>query len=105
MGDIITPQTTAKTSDVIHLTRGPFPKTIHAVGPFAANTIAVNIVTAMNAAGVATAVLPLYDAFSTAVTITATSQPITIPSPIRLQFVKAESVGATIGVALVEQEY
>jgi len=105
MGYIIDPQTTAKTSDVIHLTRGPFPKTIHAVGPFAANTIAVNIVTAMNAAGAATAVLPLYNAAGAATTITATSVPLVIESPIRLQFVKTESVGATIGVALVEQEF
>ena len=105
MGYIIDPQTTAKTSDVIHLTRGPFPKTIHAVGSFGANTIAVNVVTALAADGTAAAVLPLYDAFGTAVTITATSQPITIPSPVRLQFVKTESVGATIGVALVEQEF
>ena len=38
-----------------------------------------------------------------AVTITATSQPLMIESPILLQFVKTESVGATIGVALVEK--
>jgi len=102
MGFIIDPQTTAKTSEVIHLTRGPFPKTIHAVGPFGANTIAVNIVTALAADGTASAVLPLYDAAGDAVVISATSQPLTIPSPVMLQFVKTESVGATIGVALVE---
>ena len=102
-GYVLTPQTTAATSEVIDLTREPFPKTIYAVGPFGANTIAVNVVTAVDANGDASAVLPLYDDTGTAVTITATSQPLMVESPVLLQFVKTESVGATIGVALVEK--
>jgi hypothetical protein len=60
-------------------------------------------VTAVDANGDASAVLPLYDDTGAAVTITATSQPLMVESPVLLQFVKTESVGATIGVALVEK--
>ena len=100
---VIVPQTTAKTTQALDLTRGPFPKTLHAVGAFAANTIAVNVVTAMSAGNVATAVLPLYDEFGAAVTITATSPPLMVDGPIYLQLVKTDSGAASIGVALVEQ--
>jgi len=94
-GLIIPRQTAAKTSENIDLTRGPFPMTIHVTGLLVAETIAVNVV---DDAGTA---LPLYDSFGDAVVISATSQPLTIPSPVTLQFVKPETANA-VGVQLVK---
>lgn len=101
MSLIIPVQTAAKTSDNIDLRRGPFPKTITGAGTIgAAETIAVNVITIVDGAQVGSAV-PLYDAAGDAVVISATSQPITIPSPIVLQFVKGITAAAA-GVNLVE---
>jgi len=93
MGYPIPKQTAAKTSETIDLTKGPFPITIHQVGLLVAETIAVNVVDDDDAA------LPLYDADAAAVVLAVGSQPMTISSPIKLQFVKgvtANEVGIQV---------
>ena len=101
MSLIIPVQTAAKTSENIDLRRGPFPKTITGAGTIGAlETIAVNVVTVVDGVVIGSAV-PLYDSTGSAVVISATSQPITIPSPIVLQFVKGITAAAA-GVNLVE---
>jgi hypothetical protein len=93
MGYPIPKQTAAETSETIDLTRGPFPITVHQVGLLVAETIAVNVVDDDDAA------LPLYDQDGVAVVLAVNSQPLTIPSPIRLQFVKgvtANEVGVQV---------
>ena len=94
VGYIIPKQTAGMTSETIDLTHEPFPKTVHVAGILVAETIAVNIV---DAAGVAQA---MYDFDGNAVFITATSPPLTVPSPIKLQFVKPIT-GNAVGVQLV----
>ena len=88
MGYPIPKQTAAKTSETIDLTDGPYPITIHQVGLLVAETIAVNVVDDDDAP------LPLYDADGAAVTLAVDSQPLTIPSPIKLQFVKGVTANA-----------
>jgi len=94
MGMIISKQTTAKTSQ-IGFTRGSLPKTVKVAGVLVAETIAVNVI---DEDGVA---LALYDEFGAAVTMTATSPPLKIDSPITLQFVKGVTANA-VGVQLVD---
>jgi len=96
MGYLIEKQTAAKTSAIIDLTKDPFPKSIFAVGTLGASTIAVQVVDENDA------VLALYDSEGVAVVLTATSQPITITSPVRLKFVKGVT-GAAAGVMLTEK--
>ena len=91
MGYPIAKQTAAKTSDDINLTRGPFPITVHQVGTLVAETIAINVVDEDGD------VLALYDADGVAVVLAVDSQPITVLSPIILQFVKPTTANA-VGV-------
>ena len=94
MSMIIAKQTAAKT-EVITITKLRIPCTIKVDGILTTETIAVNV---MDEAGVA---LALYDEFGTAVTMTATSPPLKVDSPITLQFVKGVTANAG-GVQLVD---
>ena len=93
MAMIIPKQTAAKT-EVIEITKNMLPCTIKVAGILVAETIAVNL---MDEAGAA---LALYDEFGTAVTMTATSPPLKIDSPVKMQFVKGVT-GNAVGVQLV----
>lgn len=95
MGAIIAKQTGAKTSEIIVLTREPFPKTIQVTGLLTTEAISVHIV---DSAGDST---PLYGIDGYELTLTVNSQPLTVPSPVLLQFVKPETANA-VGVELVE---
>lgn len=91
----IIPKQTAALTESRSFTAGSLPKTVHVAGDLAANTIAVNVV---DEDGVAIA---LYDDTGIAVVMTATSRPISITSPITLQFVKGITTNSC-GVQLVD---
>ena len=92
---MIIPKQTAALTAVQGFTTGALPKTVKVAGILVAETIAVNV---MDEAGVA---LALYDEFGTAVTMTATSPPLKVDSPITLQFVKGVTANE-VGVQLVD---
>jgi len=92
---MIIPKQTAAATERHYFPAHSLPKTIAVAGILVAETIAVNI---LDDAGVA---LTLYDEFGTAVTMTATSPPLKVDSPITLQFVKGVTANA-VGVQLVD---
>jgi len=92
---MIIPKQLAASTKQIGFTKGSLPKTVKVAGVLVAETIAVNVI---DEDGVA---LPLYDEFGAAVTMTATSPPLKIDSPITLQFVKGVTANA-VGVQLVD---
>jgi len=92
---MIIPKQTAAATVAQGFTTGALPKTVKVAGILVAETIAVNV---MDEAGVA---LALYDEFGAAVTMTATSPPLKVDSPITLQFVKGVTANA-VGVQLVD---
>ena len=96
MGYIIAKQTAAAVSETIDLTRGPFPKTVFVAGLLVAEEIEVFVVDTEDATADP---LPLYDPDGSAVVLTVSSQPITIPGPIHLQFDKPTTANA-VGVRL-----
>lgn len=98
MSYIIAKKTAAETSEIIDLTREPFPKTIFAVGLQNAEEIEVLLVDTEPASPVSVA---LYDPDGVAVVLTATSQPLTIPGPCHLQFDKPVTANV-VGVRLQE---
>lgn len=92
---MIIPKQTAALTARHYFPAHSLPKTVTVAGVLVAETIAVNI---LDEAGVA---LALYDEFGAAVTMTATSAPLKIDSPITLQFVKGITANA-VGVQLVD---
>jgi len=90
---ILPKQTAAATGEDIDLTEGPFPMTIHVAGTLVAEEIDVFVVDDDGDEE------ELYDADGVIVTIGATSQPLTIPSPIILRFDKPITTNA-VGLQL-----
>jgi hypothetical protein len=94
MSYIVAKQTAAISSENIDLTRGPFPKTITVAGLLVDEEIEIFVVDDED-----DSVLALYDADGVAVVLTVTSQPLTVPGPIWLQFEKPETSNA-VGVKI-----
>lgn len=92
---MIIPKQTAAMTDSRYFTSGSLPKTIKVAGDLLAQTIAVYEVDEDGDTK------PLCDDTGTAVTLTATSQPLTIDSPIALQFVKGVTTNEC-GVQMVD---
>jgi len=100
MGYIIAKTTAAVTSEAIDLTHGPFPKTIFVAGTLVAEEIDVYVVDTEPSTPV---LAPLYDPDGAAVTLTVSSQPLTIPGPVWLSFDKPITANA-VGIRLQEIE-
>lgn len=92
---IIEKQATAKTENRAFKRTQGFPQTIKVAGTLVAEIISINEVDEDGA------VKPLYDESNIAITLSATSAPLKIDSPITLQFVKPITANV-VGVQLVE---